>query len=230
LSIISKRRSEFCAAYLQQKQVVFARLEREVFEQSQREGDIIKCHRGCSYCCCVYVEATLKECEAIVYYLYQNRKVLISFLKAYPGWMGKTAQLGQHCAQSLNLVRKPDPGEVAQRELLDSLLFYKLQNTPCPFLKEDSCSIHFARPFTCAAHFVTTNPLWCSPRDPRSPRVYKGSFAPEIADLSFYQGPLKEPGLTLMPVKVYEIMERDYAGLSQISPGSNNEDKAIQPG
>jgi Fe-S-cluster containining protein len=215
MSFISKRRSDFYANYLVQKQVVFSRLEREVFDQSQRDLETISCHKGCAYCCCVYIEATRKECEAIVCYLYQNEEVLISFLKRYPDWRNKTRQLGDLCTETLGLVRTQEQNEEVYRNLTDTLLFYKLQNIPCPFLIENSCSIHFARPFTCAAHFVTTPPEWCSPLDSRESKIYKGSFEDKIADVSLYNEQLSDLDITFMPMKVYEIIQKDRADLSK---------------
>ena len=55
------------------------------------------------------------------------------------------------------------------------------------------------------------------PRPTRQPKIYKGSFADEIADLSFYQQHLSGPCLTFMPVKVHEILQKDFIHLSQIS-------------
>jgi Fe-S-cluster containining protein len=215
VSIIGKNRSEFYANYLRQKQAVFSRLEREAFDQSQRDHETISCRKGCAHCCCVYIEATRKECEAIVYYLYQNEEVLISLLKRYPDWRNKTRQLGDLSTKTLGLVRTQEQNEEVYRNLTDALLFYKLQNIPCPFLNESSCSIHYARPFTCAAHFVTTPPEWCSPLDSREAKIYKGSFADEIADVSLYNEQLSDPGINLMPVKVYEIIQNDRSNLSQ---------------
>ena len=217
MSIVSKTRSEFCADYLKQKQAVFLRLEREVLDQTQRDGEIITCHRGCAYCCYVYVEATPKECEAVVYHLYQNEEVLISFLRQYPDWLRKTRQLGDRCTEAIRVVRKQGRSEAAHRELADALLFYKLQNIACPFLNEGSCTIYSARPLACAAHFATTPLEWCSPLDSRNPKIYKGSFAGELADVSLYHEQPGDPG-AVMPVKVYEIIHKDRASLSQI-PG-----------
>ncbi len=199
------------------------RLEREVLDQTERDGEIITCHKGCAYCCSVYIEATLKECEAIVYHLYQNEKALASFLRQYPGWRRRTRQLADQCAEAIRQVRKPGQNGAVHRDLADALLFYKLQNIACPFLNEGSCSIYSARPFTCAAHFATTPPEWCIPLDPRQPKIYKGSFADEIADLSFYHQHLSDPCLTFMSVKVHEILQKDFTCLSQISGLSQEE-------
>jgi Fe-S-cluster containining protein len=210
LGTISKEHSEFYADYLRQKQVVFSRLEQEVINKAKLNSEVISCYKGCSYCCSVYIEATLRECMAIVYYLSQNEKLLLSFQKKYPDWHRKTEQLGDRCIKALRQARKQNQSKTAYRDLVDVLLFYKLQNIACPFLDKGSCSIYPARPFTCASHFASSPPQWCSPRDIRNPKIYKGSFASEIDDLSLNNEQLKDPGLTLMPVKVYEILQADH--------------------
>lgn len=226
MSIMNKMQAQFYADYLKHKQAVFSRLEREIFDRTQHEHETISCHKGCAFCCSVYIEATLKECEAIVCYLYQNEQVLESFLIKYPDWRSRTKQLGDLCTKNLGLVRNQEQCEEVYRSLTDASLLYKLQNIPCPFLNESSCSIYFARPYTCSAHFVTSPPEWCSPRDPREPKIYKGSFADEIADLSLYNEQLSHPGITFMPVKVYEIIQKDRASLLQyngVPDTENNE-------
>jgi Fe-S-cluster containining protein len=210
LDKISKEQSEFYTYYLRQKQVIFSRLEQEVTDKVRLNSEVISCREGCAYCCFVYVEATLKECMAIVYYLSRNEKLLLSFLKKYREWHRKTEQLADRCITALCQARKQNQSKTALRDLVDLLLFYKLQNIACPFLDKGACSIYPARPFTCASHFASSPSQWCNPRDIRNPKIYKGSFAGEIADLSLYNEKLKDPGLTLMPVKVFEILQADY--------------------
>jgi Fe-S-cluster containining protein len=92
---------------------------------------------------------------------------------------------------------------------VDALLFYRLQNVTCPFLDNASCSIYPARPFACASHFATTPPQCCSPFDLRTPKIYKGSFAEELDDLPPGDALVEDSGLTLMPVKVYSILQAE---------------------
>jgi Fe-S-cluster containining protein len=35
-------------------------------------------------------------------------------------------------------------------------------NVPCPFLENESCSIHPERPVVCREYLVTSSPEWCS--------------------------------------------------------------------
>lgn len=209
MSIHDKNRDEFLSGYLKDKQAVFSRLEREVFDKVRLKRETISCHKGCSLCCSVYIEATLKECIAIAYHLCNNDILLNSFLNKYPDWLRKTQQFRERCRKAISEARKQNQSRTTFRELVDSLLFYKLQNIPCPFLNEGFCSIYAARPFTCASHFVTSPAEWCSPRNTRNPIVYKGNFANEVSDSSFNGVQLENPGITLMPLKVYEILQSE---------------------
>ena len=209
LSNMSKIQPEYFVNYLRHKQVIFSQLEQEVVDQAKRNGELISCHKDCAFCCVVYIEATLTECMAIVFYLLQNQDVLTSFLKQYPDWLRQTGPLADRCTKAINQVRKPDQSENVHRDLADALLFYRLQNAACPFLNHASCSIYPARPFSCASHFATSPPQWCSPLDLRTPRIYKGSFGDYIADLSLNAEQFNDTGPTLMPEKVYEILQAE---------------------
>ncbi len=213
-------KTNFYTNYLKQKNTVFSQLKQDVLRQVKRDEKIVTCRKGCANCCCVYIEATTMECEAIAQYLYKRKKILASFLRKYPGWRNATKKFSDRCTENLYLIRNRDKSEKIQRDLADALLFYKLLNVVCPFLIENSCSIYYARPFTCATHFVTSPPEWCNPRDPRSPEVYKGTLAGvaeefDSADLNF------------MPVKVYEILRDSRADLSHTKdvPAFKNEEK-----
>jgi Fe-S-cluster containining protein len=208
LSITGKLNSEFYEKYLFQKQDIFSRLEQEVLRQTQLNGETITCQKGCAGCCAVYVEASQSECKAIVYYLYQNKDILDSFLKRYTEWRDKMRPFSDRCSKAITHTRNKQPSETTYRELADALLFYKLQNAACPFLNDSTCSIYSARPFVCAAHFAVTPPEWCSPRDFRNPKVYKGNINDKTANLSS-NNEYEKASLTLMPLEIYKILHDD---------------------
>ena len=214
--MIKRSGSEFYSNYLKHKQSIFARFEREIFNKAEGENEQITCKKGCTYCCSLYVEAMSKECETVVYYLYQKEEALISFLEQYPSWREETAQLGDRCTKALNLYRNSGRREKDYRDLADAFLFYKLQNRACPFLRESTCLIYYARPFVCAAHFVSTPAEWCNPRNARQPKIYKCNFDEELVDQSYYDEQLNGTDLVLMPLKVHEILEKDLCKFTHI--------------
>lgn len=218
---IGKQRETFCIDYIRQKQAIITDIERDMLLQVTKTNETITCRKGCSSCCVVYIEAGIKECEAIVYYLYQNDSILAIFLEQYPEWREQLAGYGElatRCERTLRerRARSTENGEAAERAVADALLFYKMQNIPCPFLHDNVCTIHEVRPFTCALHFATTPPEWCHPLNANKPKVYKAGTPDEMFDLSFYYGRLREPVLSFMPLTVYEILMNGYSYLSGI--------------
>ena len=191
-----------------------------MFRQTADSGETITCHKGCSLCCVLYVEASIKECEAIVYYLYQNESALSVFLQQYPKWRERIREYGdlfKRCEQTLHQKRGVGDSKETSRALADALLFYKMQNISCPFLHNNICLIHEVRPYLCAAHYVTTPAEWCSPLNPRQPKVYKATLGDEMFDLSFYHKRLSGPVFSFMPVTVYEILKGGFLYLSDIT-------------
>ena len=215
-----KQREKFCINYISHKQVVLNRIQRELFKQIEGADEKVSCQRGCSFCCLLYIEANLQECEAIVYYLYQNDNTLSLFLRQYPDWRDKMRQSGdifKRCEQVLNDKRTATYNTNSQQALADALLFYKLQNIPCPFLYSGICTIYDVRPYTCANHFVTTPAEWCSPLNPQQPKVYQTIIEDEIIDLAFYPKNLDKPLIMFMPLAVYEILRGGFTYLSNIT-------------
>lgn len=217
---IGKQREKFCISYIRHKQVVLDRIQREILKKIEGKGEMVSCQKGCSFCCLLYIEANLQECEAIVYYLYQNDNTLSLFLRHYPEWRDKMRQSGdifKKCEQVLNDKRNAGYNTSSQQALADALLFYKLQSIPCPFLYSGICTIYEVRPYTCANHFVTTPAEWCSPLNPRQPTIYQTTIDDDLFDLDFYPKSLDKPLITFMPLAVYRILNSGFACLSQMT-------------
>ena len=217
---IGKRRENFCVNYIRRKQASLSRIQREVFERIERSGEEITCQKDCSFCCVLYIEANIQECEAIVYYLYENRPTLSLFLQQYPEWINRMRQSGdifKRCEQALYGNRNAGENGSTQQALADALLFYKMQNIPCPFLYGELCAIYEVRPYTCANHYVTTPAEWCSPLNPNQPKVYETIIDEVIFDLTFYYQRLSKPLITFMPLTVYEVLNRGLSYLSRVT-------------
>lgn len=226
LGNMGKLREEFCISYIKRKQVTLNRIQREINEQIELSDEQVKCRKGCSYCCALYVEANIQECEAIVYYLYHHDNILSLFLSQYPTWREKMRQSGdlfKKCEQALHDTRKAEHSTIDQQALADALLFYKIQNVPCPFLSSGICTIYEVRPYTCANHYATTPAEWCNPLNPQQTKVYNTTIEDDIYDLAFYPKKLDKPLIEFMALAVYEILNRgfsfisDMAGLEEIA-------------
>jgi len=214
-----KRRQDFCISYIRHKKIIFQEMERRIIAQIGGGDEKITCHKGCSSCCVAYIEAKAAECEAIVYYLYQNEDILSVFLQQYPKWRSNLWEYGdlfKRCEQALYEIRYKGENEKRRQDLADALFLYKMQNIPCPFLRDHVCTIHEVRPFTCASHYVTTPSDWCSPFNPNQPKVYKSSAVNNISDPPFYYGSLANPVILNMPLAVYQILKCGFFYLSEV--------------
>ena len=199
-------------------------MEHEVVERAAASGETITCRKGCSYCCVVYIEASIRECEAIVYYLYQNEDVLSQFYTSYARWRQQLmaySDLFLKCEQALRTTRDIGDSEESEQALADALFLYKMQNIACPFLNNHICLIHDVRPYTCAAHFVTSPAELCSPLNPAQSSIYKATIPDDLYDTAFYYRQLSGPVITFMPVAVYEILAGGFQYLSSL-PGLEN--------
>ncbi len=204
-----RQRRDFCIGYIKHKKAVLERVRREIAEQ-EKQGMQFTCHKGCSYCCVLYIEAGIAECEAIVYYLYNNINAFLTFLEQYPAWRHETERhgdLARACqAGRAKLRREKDNVEANRREALDSLMDYQSLDVPCPFLHNGACSIYEVRPYACAVHYVTTPADWCSPFHPGEPLVYRAKPGDDMLDRTLYNQPLPDPIIVSMPLTVYEIL------------------------
>jgi Fe-S-cluster containining protein len=217
---IGRRREDFCVNYIRRKKALLSRIQREVFERIEGRTEEITCQEGCSFCCVLYIEANIQECEAIVYHLYDNHDALSIFLQQYPQWRDRMRQSGdifERCEQALYDNRNSGENSSTQQALADALLFYKMQNIPCPFLYSELCTIYKVRPYTCANHYVTTPAEWCSPLNPNQPKVYETMMDDAVFDLTFYYHGLSKPLITLVPLTVYAILNSGFSYLCRVT-------------
>jgi len=129
--------------------------------QVEREGRAVSCRRGCGACCRQPVP--IAEPEAIqlaelIDAMAAERRELIR--RRFRDGIERLAAAGL-----LDAVRGApgiDDREARQRLGLD----YFRQQIPCPFLDDDSCSIHPYRPLACREYLVTSDPAQCSAPGP----------------------------------------------------------------
>lgn len=217
---IGKQRAEFCIRYIKHKKLLLSRIQQKILAQIEESSEKLTCYKGCSFCCVLYIEANIQECEAIVYYLYQNHNTLSLFLQNYAEWreeMRRSGDIFKRCEQALHEKRNAEQNANNQQALADLLLFYKMQNIPCPFLHKEICTIYEVRPYTCANHYVTTPSHWCNPMNPKQPKVHKTTIEEEIFDLTFYIKNLYKPLILFMPLAVYEILNSGFSCLSNMT-------------
>jgi hypothetical protein len=219
---IGRRREDFCLCYIKRKRNIIREIERIQPEKAARQGGSITCHKGCSFCCWRYVEASVQECEAIVYYLYRNEDILLAFLNNYPGWYDKIRENGDlfnmdyHGWQEASILTS---GEGFNQAIQDMDEGYRMQEVMCPFLVNSICAKHDVRPYVCASFSVTTPAERCRIFSPRPVEVCRVKPPErELNDLSFYYIPLDTPLVFFMPPVVYGILKGGYRYLSTM-PG-----------
>ncbi len=210
---IGQKRARFCADFLARKPAAFERIQREIFAQITARGEQATCRAGCPACCVMYVQADIQEAEAIVYYLYQHRERLISFLQRFGEWGERMRRAGEPfgTVEAIMREQREEQATRAERDKLLQVMFrYHEAAIPCAFLVDGSCGIYPARPCACANHYVTTPSEWCRPerwKDPANPkpRFYLTDVS-EIGGLEFYHGKLARARLGFMQIMVHRIL------------------------
>lgn len=215
---IGRAREQFCIKYFDKKRQRLHDLHEALILAESETKQKITCHKGCSYCCSFYIEASVQECEIIVYYLYHNPNLLISFLQTYPKWREKIKNNGDLIkgrGRFWNAKITPQNAKSLWQEVGEEEQKYLAQDIPCPFLFANSCSIYNFRPYTCAAYVAVTPNEWCKPDSKNQKKILK-AFAQEVLfDRSFYYvKELENPILFPMQLGVYEILK---CGLSYFS-------------
>jgi len=130
-----------------------------VSQEAAEAGRPISCGPACGACCRQLVPVSLFEAEA-----------LMDWLRSLPE--ERRTQLEQRFHLALMALR--DAGvidKIVDEKWLDEkeratqlAIDYFHAGVPCPFLEEESCSIHPIRPLSCREYLVTSSPELC--RDP----------------------------------------------------------------
>lgn len=127
--------------------------------EAQAAGTPISCRAGCGACCRQLVPVSLFEAEALTAWLRtlpeERLAVLRARFDAALSALRDAGVLEQILGQEWVLEEKG-----ATRLAID----YFHAGVPCPFLEDESCSIHPIRPLSCREYLVTSAPEMC--RDP----------------------------------------------------------------
>jgi Fe-S-cluster containining protein len=112
-------------------------------------GKAISCRKGCGACCRQLVPISRTEGES-----------LLALVEAMPRERRKAVR-ARFAAAEAAIVRAglADRGARSDREM--SVAYFAL-GVPCPFLEEESCSIHPDRPLVCREYLVTSPAELCA--------------------------------------------------------------------
>lgn len=218
---IGRTREEFSAKFVENKQAIYASIVQAQLEAAKNKGETITCGKGCGYCCTQYVDASIQEGEAIVYYLYNNEKILENFLQAYPVWREKVRAAGDSFEKITHHWEKTGDGKWRDRKTVEGGLaeFYAftIADVACPFLVDSSCSIYPVRPYVCAGAYATTPAELCRPLTRSRAKIYTSLSSDIVNDTSLYSKSLRQPVQSIMPVMVYEILTRGLAAIREFT-------------
>jgi Fe-S-cluster containining protein len=114
------------------------------------EGQAVSCKKGCGACCRQLVP--ISECEA-----YQLRDLIDGLPEPRRTEVrARFAEARRRLEEAGLLDKLLHPERFSDDELRPAGLEYFHQGIPCPFLDEESCSIHPERPIACREYLVTS--------------------------------------------------------------------------
>jgi hypothetical protein len=224
---IGRNREAFCINYIKQKKEILCDILADQRQTVLSQRESITCHKGCTYCCELYLQASIPECEAIVYFLYQHEDILAAFLSNYYEWRRQLKENGDiyiKCGDAWQATTAQGAGEEEHRVLRAESWRYQLQGLLCPFIRDGNCSIYEVRPFTCAGTVSTSPTQNCMTDSPGKAKIYK-TMVPAVMDNSFYYQNVDGDIFAFMPLMVHGLLVDSYRLLSQI-PGLAGLDEA----
>jgi Fe-S-cluster containining protein len=141
---------------------IFQQMTNSFVEMSVREaesaGRKISCKAGCGACCRQAVpiaEIEAYQIAELVEEMEEPRRTEIK--KRFADACGHFDEIKwferiENCAR----MKSTESPEAVEKELESAVLEYFYQNIPCPFLENESCSIHESRPLVCREYLVTS--------------------------------------------------------------------------
>lgn len=129
--------------------------------EASEQGERISCRSGCSACCSQLVP--ISKAEAVS---------LLKLIESLPG--ARQSEIKSRFEYNMAVLEEAgllDELEQAasdhDKERLRSIgLKYFRLDLPCPFLRDQSCSIHPYRPLSCREFLVVSDPGYCADPDP----------------------------------------------------------------
>ncbi|MDQ6788635.1 MAG: YkgJ family cysteine cluster protein [Acidobacteriota bacterium] len=159
-----------------------------IVETVQSEGMEISCTKGCGACCRQMVP--ISEIEAhrlsnLVNEMPEPRKSII---------IERFAQAKKRMAEAGLLDELQNSEQITKEEFRDFGLKYFAQRVDCPFLEDESCSIHPDRPIVCREYMVVSPAENCSRLNDEPIKVVKTAFEMSKAIKCFNESQSKSNG------------------------------------
>jgi Fe-S-cluster containining protein len=128
-------------------------------ERAGAQGRVVSCRKGCGACCRQLVpisEVEARRIGRLVEELPEPRRTEIR---------ERFARARERLAGAGLLEKLENRESIVENEANPLGLEYFHAGIPCPFLEEESCSIHTDRPITCREYLVTSPAVNCA--DPK---------------------------------------------------------------
>ena len=219
---VGRRRENFCAAYAAAKKATLKGIADRLVQEAAATEKTISCARGCSHCCKMFVVASLQECEAIVYHLYNNEAALRLFLRNFTRWNERVLKIEDSFRRMNELHARMTAGEATEeekRQFDTECDTYALADIPCPFLLDNACSIYEVRPYVCARIVSITPADWCRAGHPRQREaVHLKAQMQFEKDTPYFEPVASDCVFSSMPFLVYSLLQEGYQALSAV-PG-----------
>jgi Fe-S-cluster containining protein len=125
-------------------------------QQAEEEGETISCRKGCGACCRQMVpiaEVEARRIRDLVSDLPEPRRSEIRT---------RFAEARRRLEQAGLLDKLLERAQWTEEEVQALGIKYFFQGIPCPFLEEESCSIHPDRPLACREYLVTSPAAHCA--------------------------------------------------------------------
>jgi Fe-S-cluster containining protein len=175
----------------------------------ESQGKQISCKAGCGACCRQPVpisEIEVYQIAELVEAMPEPRRSIIKqrfadgvahFKKV--GWFDKMNEQYEG--------GKKKESETAVREAIDVVMEYFYEGVPCPFLENESCSIHPNRPIACREYLVTSPAEHCAKPTAQTVRVVDLIIKPSrtVRELG-RTGRMKDYGLLTL-IRALELAE-----------------------
>ncbi len=140
---------------------------------AQAQGAAVSCKAGCGACCRQPVpisEAEVVQIAELVDAMPEPRRSVIR--ARFAEGVAQVRSSGWFDAFDACVQRGRGMSyEAAAQQQVEVVLQYFRQGVPCPFLEDESCSIHADRPLACREYLVTSPAAHCA--DPRAGTVRK---------------------------------------------------------
>lgn len=176
----------------------------------KRAGLKVSCSKGCGACCRKMVPISPPEA-----------RYLAALVEAMPPEQAQQVRdrFASACdqVQLSGLPRRIAPGEDHRAH---GIAYFRL-GVPCPFLADESCSIHPDRPLSCREYLVTSPPKACAELDPSS---VKRISVPKQLWRAFFRCTSADGSLEWMPLT--EAL--DFASTNPPPPADRTEPQYVE--